>query len=42
MAAHLDPMTERAQSGWRSFSWFIGLSSLAVVIVLGLMAIFLL
>ena len=42
MATHLDPMTERARAGWKGFSWFIGLASLAIAVVLGLMAIFLL
>lgn len=42
MAANFDEMTERAREGWNGFSLFIGVSSVAVVVVLGLMAITLL
>ena len=42
MATNLDEMTARSREGWKGFSWFIGLSSLAIVVILGLMAIFLL
>jgi hypothetical protein len=42
MATKLDPSTERARAGWKGFSWFIGMASIAVIVVLALMGIFLL
>jgi hypothetical protein len=42
MSGETDLHTQRAQAGWNSFSWFLGLSTAAVVIALGLMGIFLL
>lgn len=40
--SQLDPITERARSGWKGFSWFIGMASIAIIVVLALLAIFLL
>jgi hypothetical protein len=40
--SQLDPVTERARAGWKGFSSFIGMASLAIVVVLALLAIFLL
>jgi hypothetical protein len=42
MAANIDDITRTTQQGWDNFCKFFGLGTVAVVITLALMAIFLL
>ncbi len=42
MATDNDAIAERSKAGWNGFCWFLGLSTGAVVVSLGLMGIFLL
>lgn len=42
MATDNDLIAQNTKAGWNSFCWFLGLSTAATLIALGLMAIFLL
>lgn len=42
MATDNDAIARNTKAGWNSFCWFLGLSTGAVLVALGLMAIFLL
>lgn len=42
MAADTETVTRQSQEGYKRFCWLVGGSTLATVLVLGLMALFLL